>query len=77
MAENKNNYENEKKSLENQIAILKNKGSNREKELLDENSIESFVLNQKGSAFLVGEIHLYVDEKDENKAKEIIEGHDI
>ena len=31
-------------------------------ELLAENEIESFVMNQKGSAFLVGDINLCVDE---------------
>jgi len=46
-------------------------------ELLEENNIESFVLNQKGSAFLIGDIHLYVDEKDESKAVSIIESHDM
>ena len=46
-------------------------------ELLTENKIESFVLNQKGSAFLVGDINLFVDEKDEQKALSIIEKHDI
>lgn len=46
-------------------------------ELLEKNNIESYLLNQKGSAFLLGDIHLYVDEKDERKAMEIIEGHDI
>ena len=46
-------------------------------ELLAENKIESFVLNQKGSAFLMGDIHLYVNEKDESKAKKIIEDHDM
>jgi len=34
-------------------------------------------LNQKGSAFLVGNINLYVDEKDEAKALEIIKNHQI
>jgi len=46
-------------------------------ELLEENNIESYLLNQKGSAFLIGDIHLYVDEKDERKAIEIIEGHEM
>lgn len=46
-------------------------------ELLEENYIESFVLNQKGFAFLIGDIHLYVDEKDESKAVSIIESHDM
>lgn len=46
-------------------------------ELLTKNKIESFVINQKGSALLLGEIHLYVDEKDEEKALEIIKDHQI
>lgn len=46
-------------------------------EILDENNIESFVLNQKGSALRMGDILLYVDEKDEVKAKELIQSHDI
>ena len=45
--------------------------------LLEENNIENFVLNQKGSAFLIGEIHLYVDEKDESKAIGIIKSHEM
>lgn len=47
------------------------------KELLDENKIESFVLNQKGSALLLGEIQVYVDKADEKKARQIIESHEI
>ena len=46
-------------------------------ELLSEHNIESVTLNQKGSAFLVGDILIYVDEKDEKKAREIIATHDI
>jgi hypothetical protein len=46
-------------------------------EMLAEAGIESTVLNQKGSALLIGEIHLYVDEKDEAKALEIIKKHNI
>jgi hypothetical protein len=46
-------------------------------ELFEENNIESYVLNQKGSAFLIGDIHLYVDEKDEGKALSIIENHEM
>ena len=46
-------------------------------EILAENNIKSMVLDQKGSAFLVGDIHLYVNESDEEKAKEIIASHDI
>jgi hypothetical protein len=44
-------------------------------ELLAEENIESTVLNQKGSALLLGEILLYVDKKDEAKALEIIAKH--
>ena len=46
-------------------------------ELLAEHNIDSVTLDQKGSAFLVGEILVYVDEKDEKKAREIIATHDI
>ncbi len=46
-------------------------------EVLAENDIKSVILNQKGSAFLVGEIHLYVNEADEEKAKKIIADHEI
>jgi len=46
-------------------------------ELLTENNIESYVLNQKGSAFLIGDIHLFVDEKDEAKALTIIKKHEM
>jgi len=47
------------------------------KELLEENKIECFILNQKGSALLLGNIQIYVDKTDEAKAKEIIQGHEI
>ncbi len=47
------------------------------KELLEKNKIECFVLNQKGSALLLGNIQIYVDKKDEEKARETIQGHDI
>lgn len=46
-------------------------------ELLEENNIESFVLNQKGSALLLGDILLYVNEKDEKKALGIIDTHEM
>jgi hypothetical protein len=46
-------------------------------QLLKSNNIESFILNQKGSELLVGEIRLFVDEKDEKKALELIEKHEI
>ncbi len=47
------------------------------REVLAENKIESFVLNQKGSALLLGEIHIYVNAKDESKAQDIIKKHKI
>jgi hypothetical protein len=46
-------------------------------ELLEKNNIENHVLNQKGSAFLIGDIHIYVDKKDEEKALDIIENHKL
>ena len=46
-------------------------------ELLAEKKIESFVLNQKGSALLIGDIHLYVDKKDEKEALVIIKDHEM
>ncbi|MEZ5084121.1 MAG: DUF2007 domain-containing protein [Bacteroidales bacterium] len=47
------------------------------RELLDEKEIQSLVLDQKGSALLLGEIKVYVNKEDEKKAKQIIEAHDI
>lgn len=47
------------------------------KELLEEKKIECFILNQKGSALLLGNIQIYVDKKDEEKARELIQGHEI
>jgi hypothetical protein len=47
------------------------------KELLEEDQIECFVLNQKGSALLLGNIQIYVDKKEEKKARKIIQSHDI
>jgi hypothetical protein len=47
------------------------------KELLEKNKIECFELNQKGSALLLGDIQIYVDKKDEPKARELIQSHDI
>lgn len=44
-------------------------------EMLSEENIESTILNQKGTALLLGEIHLYVDQKDEVRALEIISKH--
>jgi len=47
------------------------------KELLEENKIECFILNQKGSALLLGNIQIYVDKKDEENARDLIKGHEI
>ena len=47
------------------------------RELLDENGIESYELDKKGSALLLGEISVFVDKKDEEKARHIIANHDI
>ena len=47
------------------------------KGFLNVENIESFVLNQKDSEFLVGSIRLFVDEKDEEKAKEIVSSHEM
>jgi hypothetical protein len=47
------------------------------KQFLTEGGIEYFELNQSGSEFPVGEIRLFVDEKDEAKAKEIVSAHEI
>ena len=44
---------------------------------LAEAGIESHILNQKGSEFLVGDIIIYVDQKDEAKAKEIVKQFDM
>jgi len=45
------------------------------KEMLAEENIESFILDQKGSDFLIGEVQLFVNEKDEEKASAIISKH--
>jgi len=47
------------------------------KEFLDEAGIKSVILNEKDSEFLVGEIELYVDESDVDKAEKIIAQHNI
>ena len=46
-------------------------------QMLTENKIECYMLNQKGSELLLGEIRLFVDEKDEKKALELISKHDM
>ena len=45
------------------------------RELLAENGIESYAINQKGSAFLMGEIHIYVSLADYDSAKAILDKH--
>ena len=47
------------------------------RELLAEEGIESYVLDQKGSAFLLGEMHVYVSDKDYDKAKQIVDNHPL
>ena len=39
--------------------------------LLD-NGVESYVLNQKDSSYLFGDIEVYVKQDDEEKAKELV-----
>jgi hypothetical protein len=46
-------------------------------QMLTENKIECYLLNQKGSGLLLGEIRLFVDEKDEKRALELISKHDM
>ena len=45
------------------------------KGLLEENNIESIVVNKQDSAYLFGELELYVDAEDIIQAKRIIEKH--
>jgi len=42
---------------------------------LDQVKIESIIMNKKGSELLVGEIDLFVDEKDVDEALKIIQEH--
>jgi len=46
-------------------------------EMLTEANIESFVMDQKGSDLLIGEVYLYVNENDEAKSLEIVKKHDL
>ena len=46
-------------------------------EMLAEDNIESYILDQKGSELLIGEIHLYVDKKDEAHALEVVKKHNL
>ncbi len=45
------------------------------KGMLSENNIESNILNQRDSELLFGDIHLYVSQADEIKAKKLINEH--
>jgi hypothetical protein len=45
------------------------------KGLLDMVEIENVIMNKKGSELLVGEIDLFVDEKDYEKARKIVLEH--
>ena len=46
-------------------------------EMLAKENIESFILDQKGSELLMGEIHIYVDKKDEARAIEVVKKHKL
>lgn len=45
------------------------------KDTLDQRKIESIIMNKKGSSLLLGEIDLFVDEKDFEKARKIVLEH--
>jgi hypothetical protein len=47
------------------------------KDLLDEENIEAVLMNKKDSAYLFGEVELYVQPEDENMATELIKGFKI
>lgn len=47
------------------------------RELLSQINFRSFVLNQKGSALLLGEMRPYVEKKFETKALNLIKNHKI
>lgn len=40
--------------------------------MLEENGIEAIIMNKKDSEFLVGEVELYVDEKDVELVTELL-----
>jgi len=44
------------------------------KGLLDQAKIESVIMNKKDSEFPVGDVELFVDDKDYDKAREIVLG---
>jgi len=41
-------------------------------EVLTENKIVSDIINKKGSSFLIGDIEIYVNKKDEEKALKLV-----
>lgn len=43
------------------------------KDILEQNNINCVIINEKDSLFLLGDIALYVEEKNENKAKALID----
>ncbi len=45
------------------------------KDTLDQRKIESIIMNKKGSGLLLGEIELFVDEKDFEEARKIVLEH--
>jgi hypothetical protein len=45
------------------------------KDTLDQVNIESIIMNKKGSALLLGEIDLFVDKKDFEKARKVVLEH--
>jgi hypothetical protein len=47
------------------------------KDLLAEENIEAVVMNKKDSAYLLGEVELYVSPEDEHLAAELIKGFHI
>ncbi len=42
------------------------------KSILEQNDIYSVILNQKDTEFLIGDVQLFVDKKDEEKAKQLL-----
>ncbi|MCX6258511.1 MAG: DUF2007 domain-containing protein [Bacteroidia bacterium] len=42
-------------------------------EILAENNIEAGIVNRKDSSFLTGEVEVYVNPEDEEKAKALVE----
>ncbi len=47
------------------------------KKNLDDNNINSVIINKQDSSFIIGSIELYVNDKDISKAKKIIDESNI